>query len=119
MFSSPILGKGSIGFPVQYCVNVVYVHKSNTGKGFYVPQSTTGKMLYSFTSLILRKGSRFPSPIVGKGCSFPSPVLEKGCRFPSPCSTGKRFFRFLSPTLGKCFIGSPVHYWEKVLGSPV
>ena len=67
MFSSPILGKDSIGFPVQYCVNVVYVLMSNTGKGFLVPQSTTGKMLYRFTSRILNKGSRFPSPIVGKG----------------------------------------------------
>ena len=92
MFSSPILGKDSIGSPFQYWVKVVYVLKSNAGKRFLVPQSTPEKRLYRFTCPILRKGSMFPCPILGKGCKFPSPVLIKGCRFPSPVlGKGSRF----------------------------
>ena len=41
-FTSPILEKGSIGSSVPYCVKVVYVLKSNTGKMFLVPQTSTG-----------------------------------------------------------------------------
>ena len=33
-FLSPLQGKGSLGSLVQYCVKVVYVLKSNTGKRF-------------------------------------------------------------------------------------
>ena len=40
-FTSPILEKGSIGYSVPYCVKVVYVLKSNTGKRFLVPQTST------------------------------------------------------------------------------
>ena len=36
MLPSPILEKGSVGFPVQSWVKVVYVLKSNTEKGFYM-----------------------------------------------------------------------------------
>ena len=67
MFPTPILGKGSIGSPVQYL------------KGFLVPQSSSGKRFY-----------RFPGPILGKGSGFPSSVLEK-------------------------VLGSKVQNWEKVL----
>ena len=34
MFSTPIVGKCSIGYPVQYWVKVVDIIKSNTGKRF-------------------------------------------------------------------------------------
>ena len=39
---SPILEKGSIGSSVKYCVKVVYVLKSITGKRLLVPQASTG-----------------------------------------------------------------------------
>ena len=131
MFPCPILGKGSIGSPVQNWVKVVYVLKSNTGKRFQVPQCSTGKRLYRFPSPILGIGSRFPSsvlekrfqvpqcstgkmlyrftsPILRKGSRFPFPVLEKGCGFPSTV-LGKSSW-FPSPILGKGSVGSPVQY---------
>ena len=92
MFLSSLLGKGSIGSPVQYCVKVVYVLKSNTGKRFY-----------RFTSPFLGKGSRFFSPIQEKD-SIGSPVQYrvKGCI----CSQVQYW---------KKVLGSPVHFWEKAL----
>ena len=130
-FTSPVLGKGSIGSPVHYWEIILdspvhavlrkgsYVLMSNTGKRFQVFQSTTWNRLYRLISPILGIGSRFPSPILGKGCRFPSQVLEKRCRFPSPvlgkrCRfhspvLGKRS-SFPSPILGKGSIGSPVQY---------
>ena len=110
------MGKGSIGSSFQYCLMVLYVLKSNTGKKFY----------------------GFPSPVLGKGCiglpvqywkkvlwvaqsttwktsRFPSPSLGNYSSFPSPCSTGKRFYKFPSPILGKSSIDSPVQYWKRFL----
>ena len=75
--------KVSIGSSVPYCVKVVYVLKSNTGKRFFVPQTSTG---------------------IG---SLGSPDQYWG-----------KFYRFPSPVLGKV-LGSPVHYWEIILASPV
>ena len=57
----------------------------------------------------------FSSPVLGKGSRFPSPLLGNYSRFPSPCSTGKKFYKFPSPILGKGFIGFPFQYWGKVV----
>ena len=54
MYPSPILGKGSIGFPIQYCEKVLGSPIQYRDR-FY----------------------RFPSPILGKGSRFPSSVLMK------------------------------------------
>ena len=79
-FPCPVLGKGSIGSPVQYWEKVLGSPNQYWEK-FQVPQSITGKIF----------------------------------KFSSPCSTGKRFYKFPSPILGKGSIGSPVHYWVKIV----
>ena len=68
-FPSPILEKGSICSSVQYCVKVVYVLKSNTGKKFY----------------------RFPSPVLGKGCIGLPVQYWKNVLWVPQSTTGENF----------------------------
>ena len=73
MFSSPILGKGSIGSQVHYWENVLDspVHaiqgKSSVGSSVPFHRTSSVKRFYKFPSSILGKDSRFPSPVLGKG----------------------------------------------------
>ena len=97
VFPSLILGKGSIGFPVQYWEKVSG-SSNQYWDGFYT----------------------FPSPLLGNDSRLPSP-RNTGKRFykvlqVSQSTPGKRFYSFPSPVLGKGSIGSLVQYWERVIG---
>ena len=61
MFTTPILGKSSIGSPVQYW------------ERFFVPQTSTGIGSIVSPDLYWENVYRFPSPVVRKG-SIGSPV---------------------------------------------
>ena len=94
MFPTPILGKGSIGFPVQYWENVL-----------------------GFTNQYRDRFYRFPRPVLGKG-SIGSPFQYWENFLVPQTSTEESFYRFPSPVLGKV-LGSPVHYLEIILDFPV
>ena len=101
-FPSPILGK-VLSSPNQYWDRFYRFPRSVQGKGSIVSQSSTGKTS-RFPSLLLGNYSGFHSPCsTGKRFSrFLSLYWEKDLQVPQS-NTGKSFYRFTSPLLGKGF----------------
>ena len=91
MFPSPILGKGSIGCPVQYWEKVLCSPNQYWDR-FY----------------------RFPRPVLGKGSIVSQSSTGKSSRFPS-LLLGIILDSPVHAVLGKGSVGSSVLYWEKDL----